>query len=92
MKTTVDADDKIAVTIHCVSEATPQAVVSWSKGGEAVTNGSTYQISTDTTQLKISDYNVTSFHLQNYTCVCSNPLGSQKREFQLRSKELVLLI
>ncbi|XP_073341870.1 V-set and immunoglobulin domain-containing protein 10-like [Pagrus major] len=88
VKTTVDADNKIAVTIHCVSEATPQAVVSWSKGSEAVTNGTSYQISTDTTQLKILDYNVTNFRLQNYTCVCSNAMGSQKREVQLRGPSI----
>ncbi|XP_036931885.1 V-set and immunoglobulin domain-containing protein 10-like [Acanthopagrus latus] len=88
VKTTVDADDKVAVTIHCVSEATPQAVVSWSKGSQAVTNGTTYQISADTTQLKISDYNVTSSRLQNFTCVCSNPMGSQRREVQLRGPSI----
>lgn len=84
VKTTVDSKGKIVVTIRCVSEASPEAVVSWSKGSETVTNGTAYQISSDATQLKIRDYNVSNFLLQNYTCTCRNPLGSQRREIQLR--------
>ncbi|XP_037639752.1 V-set and immunoglobulin domain-containing protein 10-like [Sebastes umbrosus] len=83
VRTTVDSGDKIVVTIHCVSEASPEAVVSWSKGSEAVTSGTTYQISSNTTQLEIRDYNVSN-PLQNYTCTCRNPLGSQSRAIQLR--------
>lgn len=84
VRTTVDSEGKILVTIHCVSEASPEAVVSWSKGSEAVTSGTTYQISSDATQLNIRDYNVSNLVLQNYTCTCRNPLGSQRREIQLR--------
>ncbi|XP_054477132.1 V-set and immunoglobulin domain-containing protein 10-like [Anoplopoma fimbria] len=87
VRTTVPSDGKIMVTIQCVSEASPQAVVSWSKGSAAVTSTSPYQISRDTTQLEIRDYNV-SFLLQNYTCTCRNPLGSQKREIQLRGPSI----
>ncbi|KAG7216828.1 hypothetical protein INR49_001482 [Caranx melampygus] len=86
--TTVNSEGKIVVEIHCVSEASPEAVVSWSKGSEALTNETTYQISSDTTQLRISHYNVSNFLLQNYTCSCSNPLGSQRREIQLRGPSI----
>lgn len=89
--TTVDPEGKIVVEIQCVSEASPEAVVSWSNGSEAVTNGTTHQISSDTTQLKISHYNVSNFLLQNYTCSCDNPLGFQRREVQLRGIVLLLL-
>ncbi|XP_076593808.1 V-set and immunoglobulin domain-containing protein 10-like isoform X2 [Chaetodon auriga] len=84
VRTTVDSDGKIVVTIHCVSEASPEAAVSWSKGSEDVAIGTTHQISSDTTQLTIRDYNVSNFLLQKYTCVCRNPLGNQTREVQLR--------
>ncbi|AWO96251.1 putative V-set and immunoglobulin domain-containing protein 10-like [Scophthalmus maximus] len=84
VRTTVNSEGKIVVAIHCVSEAAPQAVVSWSKGSEAVTNGTTYQISNDTTHLKIHGYNVSNFLQQKYTCTCRNPLGSQRLEIQLR--------
>ncbi|XP_044064303.1 V-set and immunoglobulin domain-containing protein 10-like isoform X2 [Siniperca chuatsi] len=88
VRTTVDSEGKIVVTIHCVSEASPKAVVSWSKGSEAVTSRTIYQISSDTTQLKIYDYNVSNFLLHNYTCNCRNPLGSQRREIQLRGPSI----
>ncbi|KAL7393980.1 hypothetical protein ABVT39_018762 [Epinephelus coioides] len=83
MRTTVDSSGKIVVTIQCVSEASPKAVVSWLKGNETVTEGTTYQISRDTTQLQIEDKNVNNFAPQNYTCTCHNPLGSQMRVTQL---------
>lgn len=91
VRTTVNSEGKIVVAIHCVSEAAPQAVVSWSKGSEAVTNGTTYQISNDTTHLKIHGYNVSNFLQQKYTCTCRNPLGSQRLEIQLRGIEFLLL-
>ncbi|KAM7383097.1 hypothetical protein PAMP_002779 [Pampus punctatissimus] len=84
VKTTVNSEGKIVVSIHCVSEASPKAVVSWSKGSEVVINGTTNQISDTTTQLMIRDYNVSIFLLKNYTCTCHNPLGSQRREIQLQ--------
>lgn len=78
VRTTVDPDGKIAVTIHCVSEASPQALVSWSRGDEALINGSIYQISSNTKELKIRSHNLTNFLLMpNYTCTCRNPLGSE---------------
>lgn len=84
VRTTVDSAGKIVVAIRCVSEASPDAVVSWSEGGDAVTTGPTQHISSDTTQLKIHGYNVSSFLLHNYTCTSRNPLGSQRREIQLK--------
>lgn len=92
VRTTVDSEGKIVVTIHCVSEASPGAVVSWSKGSEAVTSGTTYQISSDTIELKIRDYNVSNFLHYNYTCTCRNPLGSQRKDIQLRGIELLFLV
>ncbi|KAM4735103.1 V-set and immunoglobulin domain-containing protein 10-like [Anableps anableps] len=89
VNTTVDSDGKIAVTIHCVSEASPQAVVSWSRGDESVIIGSTYQISSDTTELKIRSHNISTFLLSpNYTCTCRNPLGSQKKLVQLQGPSI----
>ncbi|XP_045899699.1 V-set and immunoglobulin domain-containing protein 10-like isoform X2 [Micropterus dolomieu] len=88
VSTTVDSEGKIMVTIYCVSDASPVAVVSWSKDSEAVTSGTTYHISSDTTQFKIRDYNISNFLLHNYTCTCHNPLGSHGREIQLRGPSI----
>lgn len=84
VRTTVDSKGKIVVSIRCVSEASPEAVVSWSRGSEDIINGTMNQISNNTTQLMIRDYNVSIFLLKNYTCICHNPLGSQRREIHLR--------
>ncbi|KAK2844913.1 hypothetical protein Q5P01_011572 [Channa striata] len=86
--TTVDSEDKIVVTIHCVSDASPRAVVSWTKGSEAIASGTVHQISSDTTQLQVRDSNVSNFLLQNYTCTCSNPLGIQRRETLLQGPSI----
>lgn len=86
VRTTVASDGKIVVTLRCVSEASPKAVVLWSKGSEAITGGAAYQISSDTTRLQIRHHNISNFLLHNYTCTCHNPLGSQRREVQLRGK------
>ncbi|KAM6910761.1 V-set and immunoglobulin domain-containing protein 10-like isoform 2-T2 [Xenentodon cancila] len=88
VKTSVDPDGKIAVTIQCVSEAFPQAVVSWSKNGEVVTSGTSYQTSNNSTQMKIRDYNISSFILHNYTCTCGNPLGSKSRQIHLQGFDI----
>lgn len=84
MKSTVDSEGKIVVSISCVSEASPRAVVLWTNGSKAVTNGTTYQITSNATQLNIHHYNVSSFLLNNYTCVCINPLGSRAKQTQLK--------
>ncbi|XP_029958572.1 V-set and immunoglobulin domain-containing protein 10-like [Salarias fasciatus] len=88
VRTDVSNEGKIVVSIQCLSEASPQAVVSWSRGSQAVTNGATHGISRDTTLLTIRHNNVSSFLLQNYTCTCSNPLGSRRREIQLQGPSI----
>uniref|UniRef100_A0A8C7ZQA5 V-set and immunoglobulin domain containing 10 like n=1 Tax=Oryzias sinensis TaxID=183150 RepID=A0A8C7ZQA5_9TELE len=86
MRATVDLDSKMVVSILCVTEASPPAVVSWSNDSGAIANGTTYQISSDTTELKIRDNNISNLILQIFTCTCSNPLGSQARSIQLQGK------
>ncbi|KAK5861989.1 hypothetical protein PBY51_017423 [Eleginops maclovinus] len=88
VRTKVSSDGKIVVTIECVSKASPEAVVSWSQGNETSPAGTTYQISINATQLQIRDYNVSNFIFQNYTCTCSNPLGSQRRAVQLQGPSI----
>ncbi|XP_037532732.1 V-set and immunoglobulin domain-containing protein 10-like [Nematolebias whitei] len=89
VKNTVDPDGKIAVTISCFSTASPRAVVSWSRGAEAVVIGTALQISGNTTQLNIRYYNISSFVLvPNFTCTCSNPLGSQGGQIQLQGPSI----
>lgn len=88
VRTTVNSEGKIVVSIHCITKASPKVVVSWSKGDEDAINTTTDQISNDTTQLMIRHYNVSIFLLTNYTCICRNPLGSQKREIQLQGTVL----
>ncbi|XP_029695365.1 V-set and immunoglobulin domain-containing protein 10-like isoform X2 [Takifugu rubripes] len=88
VRTTVDSEGKIVVSIRCVSEASPTAAVLWTDGHRALTNGTTYQIITDATQLNIHHYNVSNFLLNNYTCVCRNPLGSQTRQTRLKGPSI----
>ncbi|XP_076004622.1 V-set and immunoglobulin domain-containing protein 10-like [Genypterus blacodes] len=82
--------DKIVVTIDCVSEALPKAVVSWFKGSNVLSNGTKYEISSETTQLTILDWKVNSRILktQNYTCICHNPLGSRRKEIILQGPSI----
>ncbi|XP_013881083.1 V-set and immunoglobulin domain-containing protein 10-like [Austrofundulus limnaeus] len=89
VETTVDPDGKIVVTIGCLSGAFPRAVVSWSRGGEVVVNGTTDQISSNTTQLMIRNYNLSSFlGMPNFTCTCLNPLGRQRGQIQLQGPSI----
>ncbi|KAM9798459.1 V-set and immunoglobulin domain-containing protein 10-like [Neosynchiropus ocellatus] len=83
MRTVVRDDGKIEVSITCLSKASPSAVVTWLKGGEAIDDDAVYQIDSDTTVLKIRDFNVSTFVQHTYTCSCRNPLGVQNREIQL---------
>ncbi|XP_041650075.1 V-set and immunoglobulin domain-containing protein 10-like [Cheilinus undulatus] len=83
VRTMVGSEGKIVVSIHCVSEASPKAVVSWFRGSQGVTNGTTHQISNDTSQIQTRDFNVSNLISENYTCTSRNPLGSQRREVQL---------
>lgn len=89
VRTTVDSDGKIVVSIHCVSEASPKAVVSWFRGSQGVTNGTTHQISNDTTQIQIRENNIKNLVAESYTCTCRNPLGSQRREVQLTGPSIL---
>uniref|UniRef100_A0A3P9L8H7 V-set and immunoglobulin domain containing 10 like n=1 Tax=Oryzias latipes TaxID=8090 RepID=A0A3P9L8H7_ORYLA len=88
IRATVDLDSKMVVSILCVTEASPQAVVSWSNDSGAIANGTTYQISSDTSELKIRDNNISNLILQIFTCTCSNPLGSQARSIQLQEPSI----
>ncbi|KAG7476098.1 V-set and immunoglobulin domain-containing protein 10-like [Solea senegalensis] len=84
LRTTVDSEGRIVVLVQCVSDARPEALVSWSRGSDDVANGTNYQISNSTTWLQIRGYNVSDFVQEKYTCTCRNPLGSQSREIQLQ--------
>ncbi|XP_056142039.1 V-set and immunoglobulin domain-containing protein 10-like [Lampris incognitus] len=84
VRTTVDLDGKIMVAIRCVTEASPGLVVSWFRGGKALNNSTRYQISVDTTQLVLREFNISSSLLQNYTCICHNPLGRRRRDTRLQ--------
>ncbi|XP_067305598.1 V-set and immunoglobulin domain-containing protein 10-like [Pseudorasbora parva] len=74
--TSVSEDERTMVEIHCSAEATPEALVRWIKSGERLQPGSKYQISANTTQLFIHDFNATSTDLDTYTCTAVNPLGN----------------
>ncbi len=74
--TSMSPDEQTMVEIHCSAEATPQALVYWIKDGDRLQAGPKYQISTNTTQLFISDLNVTT-DLDTYTCTAINPLGNK---------------
>ncbi|XP_034030030.1 V-set and immunoglobulin domain-containing protein 10-like [Thalassophryne amazonica] len=87
-RTTVNMNGKIEITIECFSEASPKAVVLWSVGNELIINGTTYEISTNTTQLIFRTYNISKFLLKNYTCICHNPLGIQKRQIQIQGPSI----
>lgn len=91
VRSTAGPDNQTAVTISCVSPASPKALVTWSRGKETLTNGTNYQMSSDTTQLHIRDYNVSNLLLHNYSCTCFNPLGKQMGEVQLQGAVLLLL-
>nr|XP_054596954.1 V-set and immunoglobulin domain-containing protein 10-like [Nothobranchius furzeri] len=89
VETSIDPSGKIVVSISCLSGASPQAAVSWSRGNETVTNGTTQLISSSTEQLRIYSYNVSSFLVMpNYTCVCYNLLGSQTGKIQVQGPSI----
>lgn len=75
--TNVSGDEQTTVVIHCNTEASPKAVVHWLKDGHGLEDGPKYQISTNTSQLFIRDFNVSSTDLDIYTCTAINPLGSK---------------
>ncbi|XP_068070362.1 V-set and immunoglobulin domain-containing protein 10-like isoform X2 [Danio rerio] len=77
VSTSVSADDQMMVLMVCSPEATPEALVFWMKSGERLQNDHKYQISTNTTQLRIRDFNASSADLDTYTCSAVNPLGNK---------------
>jgi len=79
----VDSDGRIAVTIKCLSDAEPVAVVTWLRGGQAVTSSNQHQISAGTTQLTVRHFNISEFLTDEYTCTSSNPLGHKTRTTRL---------
>ncbi|XP_077086011.1 V-set and immunoglobulin domain-containing protein 10-like isoform X2 [Siphateles boraxobius] len=74
--TSMSEAERMTVVIRCSAEATPEALVRWIKNGDRLQTGSKYQISTNTTQLFIHDFNATSSDLDTYTCTAINPLGN----------------
>ncbi|XP_061631778.1 V-set and immunoglobulin domain-containing protein 10-like isoform X1 [Phyllopteryx taeniolatus] len=86
VRTHVDSEGKIVVSIRCLSRAAPSAVVSWFRGGEPVGDGNL--ISVDTTRLDIRHRNVSMLLLQNYTCTCRNPLGGRSKDVQLQGPSI----
>ncbi|XP_028984666.1 V-set and immunoglobulin domain-containing protein 10-like isoform X2 [Betta splendens] len=83
VRITPGPDNQTWVSISCVSAASPEAAVTWSRGGAALTNGTVYQMSSDATQIRIRVSNVSSLLLLNYSCTCFNPLGNRTRDVQL---------
>ncbi|XP_077384011.1 V-set and immunoglobulin domain-containing protein 10-like [Festucalex cinctus] len=86
VRTDVDSDGKIVVSIRCLSHATPPAAVSWFRGGEPVTDGDL--IGDDTTSLRIRHRNVSVLLLHNYTCTCRNPLGGRSKHVHLQEPSI----
>ncbi|XP_056619212.1 V-set and immunoglobulin domain-containing protein 10-like isoform X2 [Triplophysa dalaica] len=77
ISTNISQDEQTTVVVHCNTEASPEAVVHWFKDGHGLEDGRKYQISTNTSQLFIRDFNVSSTDLDIYTCTAINPLGSK---------------
>nr|XP_057940040.1 V-set and immunoglobulin domain-containing protein 10-like isoform X4 [Doryrhamphus excisus]XP_057940041.1 V-set and immunoglobulin domain-containing protein 10-like isoform X4 [Doryrhamphus excisus] len=89
VRTHVDSEGKIVVSVSCVSEASPPALVSWFRGGEAVvSDGTEHDISEDTTRLNIRHHNVSMLLLHNLTCSCTNPLGRSIRHLHLQEPSI----
>ncbi|XP_061145918.1 V-set and immunoglobulin domain-containing protein 10-like [Syngnathus typhle] len=86
VRTNVDAEGKIVVSISCLSRATPPATVSWFRGGEPVVDGDL--ISDDTARLDIRHRNVSVLLLQNYTCTCRNLLGGRTKHIRLQEPSI----
>ena len=79
----VGPDGRIAVTMECLSDAEPDAVVTWLQGGQAVTSSNQHQISANTTQLTVRHFNISEFLRDDFSCICSNPLGNKVRTTRL---------
>lgn len=81
--TTTNQDAQTTVVIHCDTLASPKAVVHWLKDGNGLEDGPKYQISVNTSQLVIRDFNISSTDLDIYTCTAINPLGSKTSNITL---------
>ncbi|KAA0702648.1 Carcinoembryonic antigen-related cell adhesion molecule 1 [Triplophysa tibetana] len=86
--TNISQDEQTTVVVHCNTEASPEAVVHWFKDGHGLKDGSKYQISTNTSQLFIRDFNVNSTDLDIYTCTAINPLGSKTSNVTLLGPQI----
>ncbi|XP_041091514.1 V-set and immunoglobulin domain-containing protein 10-like [Polyodon spathula] len=73
----------VSVTISCKGSSQPPAKVTWSKAEQLLTPGGIYTISSDTTDLTITGFNISGGDLTTYTCVSTNLLGSQKSSINL---------
>ncbi|CAL8249725.1 unnamed protein product [Boreogadus saida] len=80
----VDPDGRIAVTLECLSDAVPDAVVTWLRAGRVVSGSSNqHQISGNTTRLTVRHFNVSEVIREDFSCICSNPLGNKSRTTRL---------
>ena len=79
----VGQDGRIAVTIECLSDAVPDAVVTWLRGGQAITSSNQHQISANTTHLTVRHLNISQFLRDDFSCICANPLGNKVRATRL---------
>ncbi|XP_051577364.1 LOW QUALITY PROTEIN: V-set and immunoglobulin domain-containing protein 10-like [Myxocyprinus asiaticus] len=86
--TNMSQDEHTTVVIHCYSEATPEAVTYWFKDGYRLENGPKYQISTNTAELFINDFNASSTDLNTYTCTAINPLGNRNMDAKLLGPQI----
>ncbi|MBN3272816.1 VS10L protein, partial [Polyodon spathula] len=80
---TAQPSGKVSVIISCKGSSQPPATVTWSKAGQLLTSAGIYTISSDTTDLTITGFNISGGDLTTYTCVSTNPLGSQKGSINL---------
>ncbi|KAK2903622.1 hypothetical protein Q8A67_008335 [Cirrhinus molitorella] len=85
--TSMSQDEQTMVAIHCSTEAAPEALVHWIKNGNHLQTGPKYQISTNTTQLFIYDFNVAT-DLNTYTCTAINPLGNKTVDTSLLGPQI----
>ncbi|XP_041964053.1 V-set and immunoglobulin domain-containing protein 10-like [Alosa sapidissima] len=76
----VNENGKLLVTIGCVTEAIPNATVTWSMSGEDVSSLSDHEVSMDTTWLHIGNFNIITAGLHTYKCTAANPLGRQSSD------------
>ncbi|XP_063054834.1 V-set and immunoglobulin domain-containing protein 10-like [Engraulis encrasicolus] len=81
---TVDGEGKLVVIIECLADASPPPTMTWARSGEDVAALIGYEISDNTTQLRISNFNVSIAGLHSYECTATNPLGRHTRSTRLQ--------